>query len=142
MVAELKYVDVAERSQLPKQQIVVSREMLITFCGAALDFAGPHWNERIAKSVGLPDVIMHGQLTVAMALRLVNDWVGDPAAIVAFRARFAKPIAVPDNDTGAALNISGLVASKRDDKQVELNLTVASTDNEVLARIQVVVQLA
>ena len=42
---------------------------LVRYAGASGDFNPIHWNERIATSVGLPDVIAHGMLTMATAGR-------------------------------------------------------------------------
>jgi len=54
---------------------------LVRYCGASGDFNSIHWNERIAKAAGKPDVIAHGMLTMAEAARLVTDWAGDPGAV-------------------------------------------------------------
>ena len=45
----------------------VTRLSLVKYCGASGDFNVIHWNERIARSVGLPDVIAHGMFTMAQA---------------------------------------------------------------------------
>ena len=47
---------------------------------------------------GLPDVIAHGMLTMALAGRIVTDWVGDPGAVVEYGVRFTRPVVVPDDD--------------------------------------------
>ena len=52
-------------------------------------------------AVGLPGVIAHGMLTMALAGRAVTAWVGgDPGAITDYSVRFARPIVVPDDDDG------------------------------------------
>ena len=66
------------------------------YAGASGDFNVIHWNERVARSVGLPDVIAHGMLTMAEAVRVVTDWVGDPGAVVQYGVRFTRPVVVPD----------------------------------------------
>ena len=45
----------------------MTRLSLVKYCGASGDFNVIHWNERIAKAVGLPDVIAHGMFTMAQA---------------------------------------------------------------------------
>jgi acyl dehydratase len=78
MIAKVDYASVEPGTEIPEREFVVERRTLLMYCGACSDFAPIHWNERIAKSVGLPDVIAHGTLTMAKAIRAVTDWAGDP----------------------------------------------------------------
>ena len=94
---------------LPPLTVHVTRADLVRYAGASGDFNPIHWSERFARGVGLPDVIGHGMLTMALAGRLVTSWTGDPAAVVAYAARFTKPVVVPDDDEGVALELSGTV---------------------------------
>ncbi|HEY7011064.1 MAG TPA: MaoC/PaaZ C-terminal domain-containing protein, partial [Jatrophihabitantaceae bacterium] len=81
---------------LPAQDFPIQRVDLIQYAGASGDFNIIHWNERVATSVGLPNVIAHGMFTMATAVRVVTDWAGDPGAVVEYGVRFTRPIAVPD----------------------------------------------
>ena len=92
----------------------VTRLSLVKYCGASGDFNVIHWNERIARSVGLPNVIAHGMFTMAQAGRYVTDWAGDAGALVEFGVRFSAPVVVPDDDTGATIEVSGTVEEKLD----------------------------
>ena len=74
----VKYADVEVGAELPPASYPVARLDLIKYCGASGDFNVIHWNERIARSVGLPNVIAHGMFTMAQAARYVTDWSGDP----------------------------------------------------------------
>ena len=76
------------------------RADLVRYAGASGDFNVIHWNERVATSVGLPDVIAHGMFTMALAGRVVTDWVGDPGAVLEYGVRFTRPVPVPDDDAG------------------------------------------
>ena len=60
--------------------------------------------------MGLPGVIAHGMLTMALAGRLLTQWVGDPAAIRSYGMRFTRPVVVPDDDEGATVEITGKVS--------------------------------
>jgi acyl dehydratase len=100
-----------------------------------------HWNERIAKSVGLPNVIAHGMFTMAQAGRYVTDWAGPGAAIVDFGVRFSSPVVVPDDDAGATIELSGTVEEKLDGNRVVLALTARSGESKVLTRARAVVRL-
>ena len=66
---------------LPAQDFQINRYDLVRYAGASGDFNIIHWNERVATSVGLPNVIAHGMFTMATAIRVVTDWAGDPGAV-------------------------------------------------------------
>ncbi|RST16327.1 dehydratase, partial [Streptomyces sp. WAC04770] len=101
-----------------------------------------HWNEKFAKEVGLPDVIAHGMFTMAEAVRVVTDWVGDPGAVVEYGVRFTKPVVVPNDEKGALIEVSGKVAVKMDDNLVRVDLTATSAGEKVLGMSRAVVRLA
>src|SRR3954470_15654220 len=134
--------EVAVGDELPATSFPLTRLDLVRYAGASGDFNVIHWNERIARSVGLPDVIAHGMLTMATAARLVSDWAGDPGAVVEYGVRFTKPVVVPDDDHGAVLEVSGVVAAKDDAaRTVRVDLTATSSGQRVLGRSQAVVRL-
>ena len=85
---------------LPALSLRLRRADLVRYAGASGDFNPIHWNERFAVGVGLPNVIAHGMLTMALAGRLVTHWIGDPGAVVGYAARFTRPVVVPDDDEG------------------------------------------
>ncbi|WP_371654172.1 MULTISPECIES: MaoC family dehydratase [unclassified Streptomyces] len=144
MSAKIRYEDVETGTELPAQSFPVSRATLVQYAGASGDFNPIHWNEKFAKEVGLPDVIAHGMFTMAAAIRVVTDWVGDPAAVVEYGVRFTKPVVVPNDETGALVEVSAKVAAKLDDeaKTVRVDLTAMSAGQKVLGMSRAVVALA
>src|ERR1700735_2464623 len=110
-------------TELPPRQYQVTRRDLVRYAGASGDFNVIHWNERVATSVGLPNVIAHGMLTMALAGRFVSDWAGDPGAVTAFGVRFSSPVVVPDDDKGALVEVSGVVTGKLDGHRVTVDVT-------------------
>ena len=137
----VRYDDVEVGTQLPAQRFPVTRLSLVKYCGASGDFNVIHWNERSAKAVGLPDVIAHGMFTMAQAVRVVTDWVGDPAAVVEYGVRFATMLAVPDDKDGATLDVSGVVTEKLDGSRIRVDLTARGPESKVLTQARAVVQL-
>lgn len=139
------YDDLAVGTELPPQSYPITRTDLVRYCGASGDFNVIHWNERVAKAVGLPDVIAHGMFTMSQAGRYVTDWAGDPGAVVSFGTRFSRPVVVPDDDRGATVTVSGTVEAKQDGL-VTLALTAttgeAPDDVRVLSGARAVVRLA
>ncbi|MFB7306471.1 MaoC family dehydratase [Streptomyces sp. NPDC056192] len=142
MTAKVAYESVEVGTELPAQAFPVTRAMLVQYAGASGDFNPIHWNEKFAREVGLPDVIAHGMFTMAEAIRVVTDWVGDPGAVVEYGVRFTKPVVVPNDDKGALVEVSAKVAALLDDNQVRVDLTAMSEDKKVLGMSRALVRLA
>ncbi|MGS2646730.1 MaoC family dehydratase [Streptosporangium sp. LJ11] len=142
MAATVKYDEVETGQQIPPAEYAVRRANLVMYAGASGDFNPIHWNERFAKTVGLPDVIAHGMFTMAQGGRFVTDWVGDPGAVVDYGVRFSSMVVVPDDDQGAVITVSGIVEEKLEDKRVVVALTARSNDSRVLSKARAVVQLS
>ncbi|MFF7855990.1 MaoC/PaaZ C-terminal domain-containing protein [Streptomyces sp. NPDC007904] len=142
MTAKISYADVEVGTELPAQTFRATRATLVQYAGASGDFNPIHWNEKFAKEVGLPDVIAHGMFTMAEAIRVVTDWVGDPGAVVEYGVRFTRPVVVPNDDQGATIEVSGKVAAKLDDDTVRVDLTATSAGQKVLGVSRAVVRLA
>ncbi len=141
MSEQVRYDSVAIGAELPPVSYPVTRLSLVKYCGAAGDFNVIHWNERIARSVGLPDVIAHGMFTMAQAGRFVTDWAGPAATVTEFGVRFSAMVVVPDDDIGAVIDVSGQVADKLEGNRVAIALTARSGDTKVLTRARAVVRL-
>ena len=143
MAASIRYDDVEVGTELPARSFPIQRRHLVRYCGASGDDNVIHWNERVAKAVGLPDVIAHGMFTMAEAGRLVTEWVGDPGAVVEYAVRFSRPVPVPDDDRGTLLSVTGEVTEKRPDNLVLVALTATIPDGtEVLQSATALVRLS
>ncbi|MEU7134484.1 MaoC family dehydratase [Streptomyces sp. NPDC046261] len=144
MAATIPYDAVEVGTELPAQSFPVTRATLVRYAGASGDFNPIHWNEKFAKEVGLPDVIAHGMFTMAEAIRVVTDWVGDPAAVIDYGTKFTKPVVVPNDDKGATIEVSAKVAAKLDDeaRTVRVDLVAMSDGQKVLGMARAVVKLA
>jgi acyl dehydratase len=141
-VSRLSAADVAVGTELPEQTTRVTRADLVRYAGASGDFNVIHWNERVAREVGLPGVIAHGMLTAGIAVRAVTAWAGDPGAVVDYHVRFSRPVVVPDDDAGAEVTVRGRVAAVLDGDRVRVDLTVTSGGEKVLSLARAVVALA
>ncbi len=137
----VKYADVEPGTAIAPKSYRVTRLDLVKYAGASGDFNPIHWSERIARSVGLPGVIAHGMYTMAQAGRFVAEWAGDPGAVTEFGVRFSAMVPVPDDDQGAAIEVSGTVADKLGDNKVAVELTARADGAKVLTRARAVVRL-
>lgn len=141
MATTVSPADVEVGTELSSRTFAVTREDLVKYCGASGDFNVIHWNERTAKAVGLPDVIAHGMFTMALAGRVVTEWAGDPGAVESYSVRFSRPVVVPDDDTGATLEVAGKVESVEDGRAV-VALTATVEGSKVLMAATAVVRLS
>ena len=125
----------------PLEKPPVSKTQILRYAGASGDDNLIHTDVETARERGLDGVIAHGMLTMAEAVRVVTDWVGDPGAVVDYGVRFTKPVVVPDDDTGATLEVAAAVGAKLDDNLVRVDITATSAGTRVLGRAQAVVRL-
>jgi acyl dehydratase len=126
--------------QLPAQTFTIRRADLVRYAGASGDFNVIHWNQRVAVSVGLPDVIAHGMWTMGAAGTVVSDWAGDAGRVVEFGTRFTKPVVVPAS--GAEVVVQGVVkAVDEETGRVTVELATTSAGEKVLGRCVAVVRL-
>jgi acyl dehydratase len=138
---QITYDGVETGAEIPAVSYPVTRLSLVKYCGASGDFNVIHWNERIARAVGLPDVIAHGMFTMAQAGRFVTDWAGPAAMVTEFGVRFSSMVVVPDDDAGASIEVSGQVEEKLDGNKVAIALTARAAGAKVLTRARAVVKL-
>ena len=141
MTSTIKFADIAVGTELPPARYPIDRLTLVKYAGASGDFNTIHWNERIATEVGLPNVIAHGMLTMAMAVRVVTDWVGDPGAVIEYGVRFTRPVVVPNDDAGVFLEVAAKVTDLLEGNRAKIAITAKFDDQTVLGRAQAIVQL-
>ena len=127
-------------TELPPQSFDLRRVDLVRYAGASGDFNPIHWNHRVATSVGLPDVIAHGMLTMATAARIVTDWVGDPGVVVEYGVRFTRPVPVPDDDNGARIDVTAKVTAVNDDGSLQVTVVASCGGSTVLGKAQAIVR--
>jgi acyl dehydratase len=126
---------------VPAQTFTIRRADLVRYAGASGDFNVIHWNERVARSVGLPDVIAHGMWTMGASGTVVADWAGDAGRVVEFGTRFTKPVVVPVS--GTELVVQGVVkAVDAETGRVTVDVTTTCGGEKVLGRCVAVVRLS
>jgi len=124
-------------TQLPEKIFYLDRELLKRYADASGDQNPIHKNEEFAVSVGLPNVIAHGMLTMALVGKYVSDFAGGSAKVVEFGARFTKPVIVPA-DEKVDLTVTATVAEIADGK-ISLTLSATSAGVKVLGMAKAVV---
>ena len=121
---------IAIGTELPTQTFQLDRAMLSNYAKASGDLNPIHLDETFAKSVGLPNVIAHGMLTMALAGKALNTWCNQEFKVVEIFARFTKPVIV-EVDSKSNLEVSGKIGEIIDGK-IRVDLTVISNEQKVL----------
>ena len=124
-------------SELPERIFHINRALLKRYADASGDQNPIHQNEEFALSVGLPNVIAHGMLTMALVGKYVSDFAGGSAKVAEFGARFTKPVIVP-KDAEVDLTVSASVAEITE-STITLNLSATSAGVKVLGMAQAVI---
>lgn len=83
--------------RLPELHRDVDLAMLVRYAGASGDFNPIHFDESYARAAGLPGVIGHGMLGMALVSEAVTDWVGDSGSMRSLDVRFTSSFRVGDH---------------------------------------------
>lgn len=129
----------AAGAELPVQRYPLTRADLVRYAGASGDRNPIHWSERTALAVGLPGVIAHGMLTLALAARAVAAWTGD-AEVLELGSKFTAPVVVPDDDEGVVVEVRGTVKDVAEGRAT-LALEVTCGGRKVLGQPRAVVRV-
>lgn len=124
---------------LAERVFYLNRALLKQYADASGDQNPIHQDEAFAKSVGLPDVIAHGMLTMALVGKYVSDAAGGSAKVLEFGGRFTKPVIVPaghDVDLTVSATVSDVAQGK-----ATLSISATSAGVKVLGMAKAVVAL-
>jgi acyl dehydratase len=86
---------IASGTTFDERIFYINRALVKSYADASGDQNPIHQNEEFAVAVGLPNVIAHGMLTMALAGKYLTDIAGGSANVLEFSARFTKPVIVP-----------------------------------------------
>jgi acyl dehydratase len=124
--------------ELAAKTFIINRALLVAYANASGDQNPIHQDEAFAKSVGLPDVIAHGMLTMALAGKYLSDVAGS-SNVIEFSAKFIKPVVVPA-DTDVSLIVSGKV-TEVDNGTAKIELLAICNEVKVLGMAKGVIKL-
>jgi acyl dehydratase len=122
---------------LPTKVFYLDRGLLKAYADASGDHNPIHQSEEFALSVGLPNVIAHGMLTMALVGKFITDWAGGSANVKEFSARFIKPVIVPAGEK-VDLTVTATVI-EIDGAKIKLDCVATSAGVKVLGMAKAVV---
>ena len=115
-------------SALAPHSFTVTREDLRRYAAASGDPNPVHLEDAAAQAAGFDGVIAHGMLTLALAGRALEDWAGGPGRVRDLRAKFTRPVPVPDDERGAVVRVGGVVRSvEQHDDGIEVAIALEVT---------------
>jgi acyl dehydratase len=117
----------------------INRALVKSYADASGDQNPIHQNEEFAASVGLPNVIAHGMLTMALVGKYLTDLAGGSAKVLELSARFTKPVIVPAG-VDVDLTVTASVTDVSDGKAT-ISLAATSQGVKVLGLAKAVVLL-
>lgn len=123
--------EIVKGAEAPELRVGVTRSVVVRYSGASTDFNEIHFSDRHARAIGLPGVVAHGMWTMGAGLKVVTDWVGDPARVLSYFVRFTRPVVVPDTDQGVEVVYRAAVADVADGV-AKLTITAECGDDQVL----------
>ena len=117
----------------------VDRDLLKAYADASGDQNPIHQDEAFAKSVGLPNVIAHGMLTMALVGKFVTEFAGGSASVKEFSGRFVKPVIVPAGEK-VDLTVSATIAEVNG-SDIRLDISATSAGVKVLGMAKALITL-
>jgi acyl dehydratase len=94
--------------RIPELHRKIDLQTLVRYAGASGDFNPIHYDERYATAAGLPGVIGHGMLAMALVSEAVTDWIGDSGLVKSVSARFVSSYRLGD-----VITVSGQVVGTK-----------------------------
>lgn len=105
----------------------ITTTQLVKYAGASGDFNRIHFDEPFAREKGLPGVLAHGMLTMAIVGRCVDEVAAGRARVAEFSSQFLAPVYVGDTVAAAAT-----VVEAEGSGRVRLEVVAAVGDKTVL----------
>jgi acyl dehydratase len=124
---------------LDEKIFFVNRALLKQYADTSGDHNPIHQDETFAKSVGLPNVIAHGMLTMALVGKYVTEIAGGSANVLELGGRFTKPVIVPA-DTDVDITVTATVSDVVEGR-ASLSIVATSAGVKVLGMAKAVITL-
>ena len=115
----------------------INRALVKSYADASGDQNPIHQNEEFAISVGLPNVIAHGMLTMALVGKYLTDLAGGSGKVLEFSARFTKPVIIPA-EVDVDLTVTATVTDVSDGKAT-ISLAATSQGAKVIGLAKAVI---
>jgi acyl dehydratase len=128
--------DLEEGAIIPELKVTPDKYLPHRYAGASGDFNPIHIDPEFAKAVGLPQNILHGLYSMAIAARGVSALAdGDPRALKRLRVQF-RGMGIPEQE----ITVSGTVTAL-DDETATVDLVASQGENQIIRNAQAEIRL-
>jgi len=107
MAEQLYYEDIIVGDEITPLVKQPTTRQLVMWAGASGDYYQIHYDKDFAQSLGLPGVIVHGQLACTFLGQLMTDWMGELGSLRKLTCNYRGM-----NFPGEALTCKGKVTKK------------------------------
>jgi acyl dehydratase len=122
--------------QIPGLRVTPDKYLPHRYAGASGDFNPIHIDPEFAKSVGLPNSILHGLYMMGLVARAATEAAGgDPRALKRLSVQF-RGMGAPETE----IVVSGTVKSVEDGRAT-VDVVAAQGDNQTIRNAEAEVQL-
>jgi acyl dehydratase len=122
--------------QIPGLRVTPDKYLPHRYAGASGDFNPIHIDPEFAKSVGLPNSILHGLYMMGLVARAATEAAGgDPRALKRLSVQF-RGMGAPETE----IVVSGEVKSVEDGKAI-VDVVAAQGENQTIRNAEAEVQL-
>ncbi|HWR70814.1 MAG TPA: MaoC/PaaZ C-terminal domain-containing protein [Dehalococcoidia bacterium] len=138
-MAQVYFDDVKEGQDIPTLEKTPTNRTLVQWAGASGDFFELHYDKEFAKTMGYPNVLVHGRLEAAYLTQLLTDWAGEKGVVKKMSVQY-RGNAFP----GQKLLIKGKVTKKyqKDNENiVELEIFVENPEGQKITPGSAIVAL-
>lgn len=119
--------------------ITVTYQDLQNYAKASADFNPIHLDENYAKQNGLPTVIAHGMLTMALVAQVVTDWANSPNVILAYQTKFANPLLVENKIAGTKILVTATIIAITEET-ITLEIYTTCGEQKILNKTHITIQ--
>jgi len=119
--------------------VVITEEMMTSFCGITGDVSPIHLDENYAKERGFEGRVVYGMLVAGFLSTLAGTYLpGEHCLLHSVATKFAKPVFIGD-----ALTISGAVIEKHDVfKTITVKAKITNQHGKTVCRAEITAGLA
>ena len=128
--------DLQPGDQIPELRVTPDKYLPHRYAGASGDFNPIHIDPEFARSVGLPNSILHGLYMMGLVARANTEAAGgDPAALKRLSVQF-RGMGAPETE----IAVTGTVKSVEDGRAV-IDTVAAQGENQTIRNAEAEVQL-
>ena len=97
MNKQIYYEDVEVGNEIPTLVKHPTPRQLVKWAGVSGDFYEIHYSKEFALKKGIPNIIVHGMLTMSFLVQLMVDWIGEWGTLRKIRTS-NRGMLFPDED--------------------------------------------